>query len=108
MQHQVRKSIPKAKWLNILDNCNYRCYYCNHKTSLIREHFIPLSRGGSSGIENIVASCIRCNMQKGTSTGPEYLKWMSFLYFAGMGPKPIKFCTECGKSLVSRVMHCIC
>jgi len=46
--------------------------------------------------------------EKGTSTGPEYLKWMSFLYFAGMGPKPIKFCTECGKSLVSRVMHCIC
>jgi 5-methylcytosine-specific restriction endonuclease McrA len=104
----MRRAIPKAKWLNILENCNFRCYYCNHRTTLIREHFIPLSRGGSSRVENIVASCVRCNIQKGTSTGPEYLKWMRFLYFAGMGPKPINFCAECGKSLVSQVMQCGC
>jgi 5-methylcytosine-specific restriction endonuclease McrA len=108
MQIQKRKQIAKDKWLELLDKCNFRCYYCNSKSTLIREHFIPIVRGGSIGIENIVPACVPCNKLKGTSTGSEYLRWLKFLYFAGLGHKPIPFCNECGKSIISKVLGCSC
>lgn len=42
------------------------CYYCCcFLTKFDCDHFIPLSRGGSNGPENIVLSCHSCNCSKG-------------------------------------------
>lgn len=52
------------------------CYYCQEKTDgkYHVEHVIPLSRGGSNGPENIVISCPKCNLEKGTKMPHEWSK----------------------------------
>lgn len=43
-----------------------KCYYCNKKMGIKRtiEHIIPLSRGGSNDMSNIVLACSHCNLTK--------------------------------------------
>jgi 5-methylcytosine-specific restriction endonuclease McrA len=54
------------------------CFWCGEylfaKKEFIgtRDHLIPLVRGGSDWIENIVAACRSCNSSKGTMTAEEY------------------------------------
>lgn len=57
-----------------------RCYWC--KTNLIKEirtphidHIIPLSRGGSNYIDNIVIACHRCNESRNNRLPHEWDKW---------------------------------
>ncbi|MEO8670605.1 MAG: HNH endonuclease [Tahibacter sp.] len=47
------------------------CMYCGqhfHKTSLTRDHVLPLSRGGQDEWENVVCACLHCNVRKGCRT----------------------------------------
>jgi 5-methylcytosine-specific restriction endonuclease McrA len=56
-----------------------RCYYCNKPLSineLTEDHRIPLSKGGTDWIANIVPCCRRCNPQKGNKTEQEYRNWL--------------------------------
>jgi len=51
------------------------CYYCGDPLLLKRaekDHLTPVSRGGSSAIENIVPACGRCNRLKGKKTEAEF------------------------------------
>jgi len=43
-----------------------RCYWCGKKVGLTYhvDHVVPLSLGGSNGLENIVVSCAGCNLKK--------------------------------------------
>lgn len=43
-----------------------KCYYCHSKVgdNYHIEHVIPLSRGGSNSLENIVIACPACNLSK--------------------------------------------
>ena len=42
------------------------CYWCGSKVGqhCHVDHVIPLSKGGSNGPENIVISCVACNLRK--------------------------------------------
>jgi 5-methylcytosine-specific restriction endonuclease McrA len=49
----------------------YLCLYCGqhfHKTSLTRDHVVPLSKGGRDHWENVVCACLHCNVRKGCRT----------------------------------------
>jgi 5-methylcytosine-specific restriction endonuclease McrA len=51
-----------------------RCQYCGRKfptTELSLDHVIPRSRGGETSWENIVCSCVKCNVKKGGRTPQE-------------------------------------
>jgi len=54
---------------NIYEHFAYRCCYCDQKFSsseLNLEHVVPKSRGGGrTNWNNIVTSCIPCNLKKG-------------------------------------------
>ncbi|MGX2967515.1 HNH endonuclease [Ursidibacter sp. B-7004-1] len=39
------------------------------------EHLTPVSRGGSSNINNLTLSCYKCNAEKTNKTLNEYLEW---------------------------------
>lgn len=48
----------------VLQAHNNRCYYCGKKATTI-DHIMPVSRGGNSEIDNLVASCLACNQRAG-------------------------------------------
>jgi 5-methylcytosine-specific restriction endonuclease McrA len=84
---RMRAAIRKAKkyggqgsytvqeWQEVLEKQKYRCFYCNTqltRETACQEHKIPLIRGGSSDISNVVASCHPCNHKKGRLTDSEF------------------------------------
>src|SRR5687768_14667269 len=53
-----------------------KCWYCgsnlNPFSNFVVEHMIPLCRGGTDDIENLVPACSYCNQDKGTKTVEEW------------------------------------
>jgi 5-methylcytosine-specific restriction endonuclease McrA len=59
---------------NIYARDNNTCQYCNRhfdRTSLNLDHVVPRSKGGRTTWENVVCSCIPCNLRKGCRTPEE-------------------------------------
>jgi len=55
----------KEQWIELLEEYNYLCAYCNTKSKkLQQDHVIPLSRGGEHTKGNIVPACPFCNSSK--------------------------------------------
>ena len=65
-------SHTEAEWIAKVRYCGNACVYCQSKFKLSRDHDIPLARGGSNYISNIVPACSSCNSAKGTLTGDEF------------------------------------
>ncbi|NOZ63382.1 MAG: HNH endonuclease [Caldiserica bacterium] len=56
---------------NVYKRDNYTCQYCGKKFSpefLNIDHIIPRYRGGKTTWENVVCSCLWCNLKKGGKT----------------------------------------
>src|SRR5439155_196823 len=53
-----------AEWTLLVWLFQGRCAYCWQEKKLTIDHVIPLSRGGSNFIENIVPACQSCNSTK--------------------------------------------
>ena len=67
--HRVRFSR-----LNVYARDESACQYCGRRRSraeLNLDHVIPRSRGGSTSWENVVCSCVACNLRKGGRTPEE-------------------------------------
>ena len=73
-----------GEWWALVRSKGGRCEYCGVRTRcylspptaadyLHKDHRVPLSRGGSDGIDNLAVSCRRCNSDKGTLTDAEFL-----------------------------------
>lgn len=48
------------------------CAYCGANGKLTLDHVIPLARGGSHRLENLVAACKSCNSRKGARDELEF------------------------------------
>lgn len=48
----------------LIKDYDYRCAYCNEVRELTMDHIVPLTRGGSHSIDNIVPACVPCNSSK--------------------------------------------
>lgn len=63
----VREVIDQEKRALIFDRDNNRCTLnlegCTKRATEI-DHIIPISKGGSSGIDNLQAACSNCNKRK--------------------------------------------
>jgi 5-methylcytosine-specific restriction endonuclease McrA len=60
--------------MNILLRDGYTCQYCGsqmRRWQLNIDHVLPRSRGGLTTWENVVASCVKCNLSKGGRTPEE-------------------------------------
>jgi 5-methylcytosine-specific restriction endonuclease McrA len=59
---------------NIFARDSNRCQYCGKKfptSELSLDHVVPRSRGGDTSWENVVCSCVKCNVRKGGRTPQE-------------------------------------
>lgn len=70
--------LPKARVrfsrLNIYARDGNTCQYCGRRfarAELNLDHVIPRSRGGVTSWENVVCSCVPCNLRKGGRTPQE-------------------------------------
>lgn len=53
------------------------CFYCGSDWSQI-DHVVPLVRGGSDTLFNLVPSCAECNQKKGAKTADEFALTTAF------------------------------
>lgn len=51
-----KKEITKLK--------SQSCFYCQSQEKIVIDHVIPLSRGGSHSVGNLVSACQKCNLSK--------------------------------------------
>jgi len=88
---------------NIYEHFGYKCCYCGSKfetNNLNLDHVIPKSKGGKTNWENIVTSCIPCNLKKSNHlpseagmkllTIPSKPKWRGPIAIAFNSPIKIK------------------
>jgi len=61
-----------AEWTDLVNQFRGVCGYCAGPGPLEADHGVPLSRGGSNFIENIIPACGRCNQRKGADTEMEF------------------------------------
>jgi 5-methylcytosine-specific restriction endonuclease McrA len=63
--------------LNQVDKQNSKCYWCNKQLEKYHvDHVIPVIRGGSDNLDNIVLACPFCNQSKGSKTIEEWLIYL--------------------------------
>lgn len=72
-----------------------RCYYCGHQRPLGKDHKVPVSRGGSDGIDNIVGACWPCNFRKRDKTANEFARYIGIRRRPHARGNP-KLCECCG------------
>lgn len=67
-QNKKRKTISKTIRFAILQRDKFTCKYCGNKATenikLHVDHVIPVSKGGTDDLNNLVTSCSECNIGK--------------------------------------------
>ena len=55
-----------------------KCFWCGEPLgrSYHVDHYIPLSKGGSNGPENLNVACPTCNLQKRDKLPGEFMEWL--------------------------------
>ena len=66
------RSFTAQEWLALVGRHGDRCAYCGSQGPLHADHRIPVARGGSGLIENILPACVSCNLRKHTMTEEEF------------------------------------
>lgn len=62
----------------LCEQVDYHCAYCHKRfVKLTADHILPLSRGGSNDISNIIPACGPCNYSKQAKTPLEYVSRFS-------------------------------
>jgi len=65
-------SYSTKDYLRLKSRLNNMCGYCNEAEADTIDHIIPLSRGGSNYIGNIMPACGKCNYSKQCKTIVEW------------------------------------
>jgi len=63
------------QWIALCDKYHNRCLCCGKKKKLTADHVVPLSKGGTSWIENIQPLCLLCNLIKNAKTIDYRMRW---------------------------------
>ena len=64
--------LTAAEWTELVRRFGGVCGYSAAPGQLQADHRIPLCRGGTNFIENIIPACARCNQRKGSETETEF------------------------------------
>jgi 5-methylcytosine-specific restriction endonuclease McrA len=72
------KKVPGNGWTvaderQLIEDYCYCCAYCGKKAKPTMDHIVPIAKGGTHSIENIVPACQSCNSSKNDDS---LLIWM--------------------------------
>ena len=64
--------LTHAQWLEIQEAQDHRCHYCGQrcKGRLTQDHILPLVKGGSHTLHNVIGACRTCNVKKNINPPP--------------------------------------
>jgi hypothetical protein len=69
--------LPESEWFplvtQVLNRDGNLCQYCGAGGNLTADHVVPMSRGGTHDITNLVACCLPCNSKKSNRLLCEWL-----------------------------------
>jgi 5-methylcytosine-specific restriction endonuclease McrA len=54
-----------------------RCGYCGRREKLVIDHILPIARGGTSEVDNLMPACRSCNSFKTVFTLEEFRKQLT-------------------------------
>lgn len=74
-----RGTFTVEEWTALVVQYKGRCSYCEETRKLTIDHKLPLSRGGTNTIDNIIPACLPCNSSKRDKTEEEYRQWLQFV-----------------------------
>lgn len=74
------------------------CFYCHEPGKLSIDHDIPIARGGTDNIDNILPACLPCNRRKHKRTSAEYLQIIRGPIAAGLPADQNCGSVPCGQS----------
>lgn len=72
----AKGQITPEQWRRLLRRHRFLCFYCGAKlvpANRTLDHKLPLSRGGTNTIDNVVPACRPCNQRKMSLTAREFL-----------------------------------
>ena len=61
------------EWLEKCELLGNVCFYCGESKPLTRDHNVPIVRGGTDDITNVLPACGSCNSRKRTKTAREFI-----------------------------------
>lgn len=72
IRSQSRWKMPSEVRNQILERDGYKCWYCGEDGDTV-DHWIPLCRGGTNAMVNLVCACSSCNELKGNCMPDDFL-----------------------------------
>ncbi len=76
VERHPRINLPRELKAAVWEFTHGQCWYCgtdcNPYGDLCIDHVVPLARGGTNEIENLVPCCTHCNQMKGTQLVDEW------------------------------------
>lgn len=79
MNTNRNKNIPRELRDQVMKRDNHTCRYCGRRSVYLDcDHVYPVSRGGETTLDNLVAACHTCNTRKNANIGvwPLPLDWL--------------------------------
>jgi len=74
----------RGKKRSVWAKSNGKCHYClktlKESSGWHVEHMQPKSLGGSDDLENLVAACASCNLEKSSMTAQDYIQYRKIKY----------------------------
>lgn len=78
LKRRALGSHTEEEWQKMVVAFSGCCAYCRRSGLLTRDHIIPLTRGGTNFIDNILPACLPCNSSKKNTVMPEQLEdWIA-------------------------------
>ena len=65
------------EFISLCKRHSWRCFYCGcqlTRKTVTEDHVVPVSKGGTDNIDNIVPACCPCNSRKGAKSILEFIE----------------------------------